>query len=184
MRNQASRRMALCSITAALMMVVMLVGSILPLSTYSCPMLAGALIIPIVWEMGPRMGGLVYLAVSILSILMAPDKEAVFLFVFLLGWYPIARPKLQHLRLKPLRWGIKVVLFNAAALVTYAFLLYVLTMPDLQAEFADWTLLFLAGFLLLGNVTFVLYDVALGRLGDFYITKIRPKLFSTHTIDL
>lgn len=184
MHNQASRRMALCGITAALMMTVMMVGSFLPLSTYSCPMLAGALLIPICWEMGPRMGGLVYLAVSILSILMAPDKEAVFLFVFLLGWYPMARPKLQHIRVTPLRWAMKILLFNLAACLTYTFLLYVLTMPDLQAEFADWTVLFLAGFLLLGNVTFLLYDIALGRLGDFYILKIRPKLFSTHTIDL
>jgi len=184
MRNQASRKMALCGITDALMMVVMMLGSILPLSTYSTPMLAGALLIPILWEMGPKMGGLVYLAVSILSILMAPDKEAVFLFVFLLGWYPIARPKLQHLRNKPIRWVIKMVLFNLAGALTYVFLLFVLTMPDLQAEFADWTVLFLAGFLLLGNVTFVLYDILLGRLGDFYVVRLRPKLFSTHTIDL
>ena len=184
MRSQASRQMALCGITAALMIVVMLLGSILPLSTYSCPMLAGALLIPILWEMGTKMGGLVYLAVSILSILMAPDKEAVFLFVFLLGWYPIARPRLQHIRAKPIRWVVKLVLFNLAAVATYAFLLFVLTMPDLQAEFADWTVLFLAGFLLLGNVTFVLYDLVLGRLGDFYVVKVRPKLFSTHTVDL
>lgn len=99
MRNQASRRMALCGITAALMIVVMMMGSLLPFSTYSTPALAGVLSIPIIWEMGPKMGGLVYLAVSLLSIFMAPDKEAVFLFVFLLGWYPIVRPKLQHILL-------------------------------------------------------------------------------------
>ncbi|MBR5534724.1 MAG: hypothetical protein IKU62_07755 [Ruminiclostridium sp.] len=184
MRNQASRRMALCGIATALMVVVMMVGSILPLSTYSCPMLAGILLIPILWEVGPKMGGLVYLAVSILSILMAPDKEAVFLFVFLLGWYPIARPKFQHIRTKPLRWVVKMILLNLAAILTYCFLLFVLTMPDLQAEFADWTVLFLAGFLLLGNVTFILYDIALGRLVDLYVRKVRPILFSTHTIDL
>jgi len=183
MRSQASRQMALCGITAALMIVVMLLGSILPLSTYSCPMLAGALTIPVLWELGGRMSGLLYLAVSLLSILMAPDKEAVFLFVFLLGWYPIARPKLQHIRLKPARWAVKLVIFNAAALVTYAFLLFVLTMPDLQADFADWTVLLAAGFLALGNVTFVLYDILLGRLTDFYVLKLRPKLFYTHTID-
>ena len=182
MRNQASRKTALCGITAALMIVVMMMGSLLPLATYACPMLAGALIIPIVWEMGSRTGGLVYLAVSLLSILMAPDKEAVFLFVFLLGWYPIARPKLQHIRNKVVRWIVKLVLCNLAAVLTYTFLLFVLTMPDLQAEFADWTILFLAGFLLLGNVTLVLYDMVLGRLGDFYVRKIRPKLFSTHTL--
>ena len=56
-------------------------------------------------------------------------------------------------------------------------------MPDLQAEFADWTVLFLAAFLLLGNVTFVLYDILLGRLGDLYVLRLRPKLFSTHTIE-
>lgn len=184
MRNQASRQMALCGITAALMIAVMLLGSILPLSTYSSPMLAGALMVPILWELGPRMGGLLYLAVSILSILMAPDKEAVFLFVFLLGWYPIARPKLQHIRSLPIRWVVKVVLFNLAAAVTYGFLLFVLTMPDLQAELADWTILFLAAFVLLGNVTLILYDILLGKLGDFYVLKLRPKLFSTHTIDL
>ena len=77
-----------------------------------------------------------------------------------------------------------MVLFNLAGALTYVFLLFVLTMPDLQAEFADWTVLFLAGFLLLGNVTFVLYDILLGRLGDFYVVRLRPKLFSTHTIDL
>lgn len=182
MRNQASRRMALCGITAALMIMVMMMGSILPFSTYSTPALAGVLSIPIIWEMGPRMGGLVYLAVSLLSIFMVPDKEAAFLFVFLLGWYPIARPKLQHIRNKPGRWGVKMILCNAAAVLTYAFLLFVLTMPDLQAEFADWTVLFLAAFVLLGNVTFVLYDILLGKLGDFYILKLRPKLFSTHTL--
>ena len=174
--------MALCGITVALMLVIMMLGSILPLSSYACPMLTGALVIPIIWELGAKMGGLVYLAVSILSVLMGPDKEAVFLYVFLLGWYPILRPKLQHIQLKPLRWGIKLVLCNVAAALTYFFLLVVLTMPDLQAEFADWTGLFLAAFLALGNVTFVLYDIALGRLGDFYVMKIRPKLFSTHTL--
>lgn len=175
--------MALSGITAALMMAVMLMGSLLPLSTYSTPILAGLLSIPIVWELGPKMGGLVYLAVSLLSIFMAPDKEAVFLFVFLLGWYPVARPKLQHIRNKPIRWVVKVALCNLCAGLTYSFLLFVLTMPDLQAEFANWTILFLAAFLVLGNVTFVLYDILLGRLTDGYVLRLRPKLFSTHTIE-
>lgn len=182
MRNQASRRMALCGITAALMIVIMMLGSLLPLSTYTCPAIAGALAIPVIWEMGPRMGGLLYLAVSILCIIMVPDKEAVFLFVFLLGWYPILRPKIQHIQNKGLRWGLKVILFNLSTLVTYAFLLFVLTMPDLQAEFADWTVLFLAAFVLVGNVCFVLFDILLGRLGDFYVMQMRPKLFSTHKL--
>ena len=38
----------------------------------------------------------------------------------------------------------------------------------------------LAGMLLLGNVTFLLYDVLLGRIGDLYVYRLRPKLFPHH----
>ena len=34
--------------------------------------------------------------------------------------------------------------------------------------------------LLLGNVTFLLYDVLLGRIGDLYVYRLRPKLFPHH----
>ena len=38
----------------------------------------------------------------------------------------------------------------------------------------------LAGMLLLGNLTFLLYDVLLGRIGDLYVYRLRPKIFPHH----
>lgn len=173
-----AKRMAFCGMAAALMLVLMLLGTLIPLSTYLCPMLAGALAVPVVWELGEGSGWLVYVAVSVLCLFLAPDKEAALLYVLLLGWYPILRPRLQHIRLRPFRVALKLVLFNASLCAVYALLLFVLVSPDLQAEAETWTLPGLGGMLLLGNVTFLLYDLLLARLTDRYVMKLRPKLFS------
>lgn len=180
MRKQTSRRVALCGVLAAMMIVVMLLGTIIPLSTYACPALAGVISIPVIWEFGAPTGGLLYAAVSILSLLLTPDKEAALLFALLLGWYPILRPKLQHLRQRPLRIILKLVIFNLAICLVYALLLFVFTSPDLQAEAAGYTLPLLMGTLVLGNVTFFVYDLLLARVSNLYVYRLRPKLFSSH----
>lgn len=178
MQSKVSTRVAFCGLSAAMMLVVMLLGTAVPLSTFLCPGIAGALAIPVLWEFGAQPGLLLYIAVSVLSLMLAPDKEAAFLFVFLLGWYPILRPKLQHIQKKPLRAVVKWVIFAVAICAVYALLLFVFTMPDLQAEAEDWTLPFLGIMLLLGSVTFLCYDILLGRLQLLYVGRLRPKLFT------
>ena len=95
-----------------------------------------------------------YCAVAILSLLMAPDKEAAALFAFL-GYYPILKPRMDRL---PLRWLWKGLLFNAAICVMYFLLLNVLGMAELAAEFSEAGGVVLGLTLLLGNVTFFLMD--------------------------
>lgn len=182
MDNRRSIRVAFGGMAAALMLVTMLLGTLVPMSTYVCPALAGAIAVPVVWELGERTGWMLYAVVSALSLLLAPDKEAALLYILLLGWYPVLRPRVQHIRKKPLRAILKFIIFNAAIFAVYALLLFVFVSPDQQAEAADWTGWLLMGMLALGNVTFFIYDLVLARLPDFYVTKLRPKLFSrTHS---
>ena len=178
MRDRKAFRVAFCGVMVGAMAALMLVGTLIPLSTYIAPMLAGALAVPVVWELGAGSGWLLYAAVSLLSLFLAPDKEAALLYVLLLGWYPVLRPKLQHITRRPLRLAAKLVLFNAAICAVYALLLFVFVSPDLQTEAETWTGPLLAGMLVLGNGTFLLYDQVLARLTDRYVTKRRPKLFS------
>ncbi len=178
MGNRRSFRVAFCGMLAGLMVALMLLGTLIPMSTYICPMIAGAMVIPVVWELGTGSGWLVYAAVSALSLFLAPDKEAALLYVLLLGWYPVLRPRLQHIAGRPLRIAVKLVLFNAAIIAVYCLLLFVFLSPDLQAEASEWTFPLLAGMLVLGNVTFLIYDRLLARLTDRYVTRLRPKLFS------
>lgn len=109
MRNRLSFRVAFCGVLAALMIAVMLLGTMIPTTTYICPALAGVLLLPVVWEFGFRTGALLYLAVALLSLILSPNKEAALFFVLLFGWYPLLRPKLQHLRRKPWRIILKLL---------------------------------------------------------------------------
>lgn len=179
MKHTTSQRVAFCGVLTALMLVLMLFGPLVPASSLSCPALAGILLIPVLWEFGAKPGGLVYLAVSLLSLFLCPDKEAAVFFVFLFGWYPLLRPRLQHLRSRPLRVLLKLVLFNVSVILAYVLLLFVL-LPEAQEDFLQdgWPLL--AATLLLGNATFLLYDFALARLTDFYVYRMRAKLFPRH----
>ena len=171
LKNRMSFRVAFCGILAALMTVIMLVGPLIPTMTYVAPAAAGVFLIPVVWDFGGKAGGLLYAAVALLVFFLAPDKEAALCFVLLFGWYPVARPKLQHIRQKPVRLVVKLALFNAALL------LFVFVMPDLQQEAQSWTALLLVAFFVLGNISFLLYDVVLGRIADLYVRRLRPKLF-------
>ena len=135
MRNRTSFRVAFCGVLAALMVVLMLLGTMIPATEYLCPALAGVLIIPVVWEFGGKSGGLLYAAVALLSLILAPNKEAALFFVLLFGWYPLARPRLQHLKAKALRVVLKLVLFNAALAAIFALLLFVLTALALGMSF-------------------------------------------------
>ena len=69
MRNRLSFRVAFCGVLAALMIAVMLLGTMIPTTTYICPALAGVLLLPVVWEFGFRTGALLYLAVALRVVL-------------------------------------------------------------------------------------------------------------------
>ena len=85
------------------------------------------------------------------------------IFLFL-GYYPVLKPCFQRIRLKALRTAAKLLLFNAAVAVLYSLLLFVVGMESVRAEFAAASRAMLAVMLVLGNLTFVLYDVLLDRI--------------------
>ena len=160
MRNKTSASaVAMGGVFAALAVVIMSLGTIIPVATYVCPV-ACMLFLQIVVRMtGTRMGWAWYGAVSILSVLLAPDKEAAAVF-FALGYYPIIKPKLDS---KKGKWFWKGLLFNGSILILYWILLKLIGMERLVEEFSGMGLAMTAVLLLLGNVTFFLLDRLLGR---------------------
>lgn len=150
---------ALGGVMAALALVVMCLGGLIPFATFVCPMLC-ILLLQLVFRIcGSRIGWAWYGAVAILSLLLGPDKEGSALFLFL-GFYPLVKPKLEKL---PLPWLWKALLFNAAILVMYYLLIHLFGMAALAAEFHQMGSILLIFTLLLGNVTFFLLDRILSR---------------------
>ena len=145
---------ALGGLLAALAVVIMSMGTLIPVATYVCPMLC-ALVLQLVLKIcGKRVAWAWYGAVSVLSLLMAPDKEAAAIFLAL-GFYPIVKPGLDRRKGK---WLLKGLFFNGMILLTYWVLLHLFGMAQLVSEFTEMGTLLAAVLLLLGNVTFFLLD--------------------------
>lgn len=157
-RNTPASAIALGGVMAALAVVIMSFGGLIPVATYVSPMLCALLLQLVLKTCAERIAWAWYGAVALLSCLLSPDKEAAAVFVFL-GYYPIVKPKLDSRKAK---WLWKGLLFNISVGVMYFLLLKVLGMDELSAEFADMGFWMLAVLLILGNVTFFLLDRLLG----------------------
>ncbi len=145
---------ALGGVLAALAVVIMTLGGMIPVATYVCPMLCSLLLFAVIRSCGNRIAWTWYCAVSVLSLLLSPDKEAAMVFL-LLGYYPIVQPFLDR---KPLKWLWKAVLFNGAAALLYLVLIYVFGMQQVLTEFRELGLAGLVITLVLGNICFFLLD--------------------------
>lgn len=149
---------ALGGVMAALALVIMNLGGLIPVATYVCPMLCALLLQLVLKTCGKRIAWAWYGAVAILGVLMSPDKEAAAVFIFL-GYYPIVKPWLDRRRFK---WLWKGLFFNGATLLLYWLLMHLFGMDALAEEFRGLGIGMTVVLLILGNVTFFLLDRVLG----------------------
>lgn len=160
MRNNAVKEIALGGMLAAVALVIMWLGGLIPLSTFICPMLATLTGFLVFRFCGKKIAWCWYIAVAILSMLLSPDKEAAMVFMFL-GYYPFLKPQFDKIRFG---WVCKFLLFNAAIFVMYVLILRFFGMSELANEYAE--LGFWGGILMLvlGNITFFVLDKLLAML--------------------
>ena len=150
--------MALGGMMAGLAVVIMSLGTLIPIATYVCPMVCCLLLKLVDRRCGSRIGWAWFGAVAILSLLLAPDKEAAAVFCAI-GYYPILKPRMDTL---PLRWLWKGLLFNASILAMYWLLMHLFGLEALAREMAEMGTALALVTLALGNVTFFLLDRLLG----------------------
>lgn len=167
--HHESRKVALCGMMAALSVVILCLGGLVPLATFACPMLAMLCLIPTVCGYGQGTSILLYAAVAILGLLLCPDKEIAFLYVFL-GWYPAVRVRLEAIP-RPVRWLVRCGLFSVAMVVMYSLILHLLRLEAVVEEFTEYSTAMVLVLLALGNVTFLLFDRLLARLTFIYQKK-------------
>ena len=158
-KRTPAANIALGGVLSALAVIIMSIGTLIPIATYVCPMLCCLMLQLVLKICGGRIAWAWYGAVSLLSLLMAPDKEAAAVFLAL-GYYPIVKPRLDRRKGK---WLWKGLFFNAVILILYWLLMHIFGFDQLAAEFADMGMILTAVMLLLGNVTFFLLDKLLEK---------------------
>ena len=173
--RRSSRRIAFCALTAALGTVLMCLGGLIPIATYCSPMLASLLMIPVLEEYGRREAWMVWAVTAMLSLLLSPDREAAFLYLFV-GYYPILRPFLETLKPRILSLSVKFLFFTLALGAMYALLIWVFQLSELLEEARAASLLLNLLFFVMLVAVMMIYDLAFGRLCLVYRYRIRPKL--------
>lgn len=163
-----SVKLAFCGIFTALASVFM-AASLIPDMTFAIPAIAGLFIIPVFIEAGTPRAILCFVASAVLSFFIG-DKTSWILYIALFGYYPILKPYIEKAEAKILKWVFKILLFNTAAIACYAaeVLLFGITLKG-------WILCALFA---LGNIAFVLYDIAISRIAALYYLKLHDRISS------
>lgn len=176
MTYRKSSKVALGGIITALCIVTMLLTAFLPFATFALPGIAGFFLTILVIELNVKWAMLGYVASSLLALLVVPDKEAVFIYIFLLGLYPILKSKFEGDKSNTLSYALKFLYFNVSIVACYLILIFVFQLGAVVEEFSGISVWVIFGLLAMGNVTFFIYDIALTQCIKLYIQRIRNKL--------
>ncbi len=157
MRNNNVRKLALSAMMTALCVIICTFASLFSTMSMAITAVSGIVVTFVVYKCGYKYSLLVYFAVSILSALLVPNKEAVVYFIFLFGLYPILKPLNQRLVKRWLIWTAKIAEANILFFVVYIIASKLLGIDDFIER--D---LYIIG-LILYNIAFVIYDICLDR---------------------
>lgn len=167
-------KIAVCGMCTALSVVLMFLGGVLYVFSYTTPLLLGIIMLMVNRTFGRSAAVTTYFASSVLSMILVTDKESVLLYVLFFGYYPILKNKIDSLKFKPLRIFVKLILFNfslaAAELLSY----YVFSIPFFEdGSKSVWIVI---AFTAAMNVIFALFEFLLNKYFVLYVNKFEPEI--------
>ena len=167
-----TNKITLCALMAALAVVLML-AAYFPYLTYAIPAFAGLCIMVVLLETGAKWAISAYITSAVLTLLFC-EPEAMLMYVFLFGYYPILKAFIEKINKPLLEWPIKMIFFNVVVILVYSFIaqLFGVNMSDTN-DFGKYTVYIV---LAVANVVFVIYDITVAKMATFYIYIIKPKL--------
>ena len=175
-----SAKTAIGGMTAALSVVLML-PSVMGLWTYALPAFAGILVMFTIIEIDKKWASGIFVAVSLLSLMLLPNKEAAVFYLCFFGNYPIIKCLLEGKKIpRVLEYIIKFIVFNAEVLLAGFIMVKVFGMPmaellGTEGEKAFWVEYALPIVLAVGNMTFLLFDKLLTMMVTIYLIKWQKK---------
>ena len=167
----STNKITFSAIMSALAVVIMMTAYF-PYLTYAIPAIAGLCVMAVLLEFGPKWAVLSY-AVSSVIVFLIGEPESKFMYVFLFGYYPIVKSVIERIRKPIAEWICKFAVFNVAILIVYGLFsgLFAVSADDFPflKQYGIPILIILA------NIVFAVYDIAVARMSVFYFNRVRPK---------
>lgn len=168
--TSATGKLAFGGVATAVSLVLQLFGGAIGIGTYAAPILGYVCTALVLRLAGRRTALLHWLATGLLTLILCPDWELAVLYLCFFGWYPIAKPLLDRIPGRVLRWGVKLALFNGIQVLIWFITLQVLYDGALRS-LPPIVLWLLAAFLVLWNLLLILMDLFLNRVVDRFVKK-------------
>ncbi len=176
MKRSLSYRIALGGTLASMCLLCQFITGVFPVFYIVMPMLCGILVSVMAAETNIWWGFLMYLAVGTLSLFVTPNKEAAFIFIMFFGHYPLLRPYICRIKLKPLVFIVKLLLFDVCMIAFFLVTVYLFGMDELLEEMGEFGKYGAIILLCVVNIMFVSYDYLMDISIDLYNKKLHPKI--------
>ena len=157
---------------AALSAAFMLL-SYFPYLTYAIPAIAGLFMTVVVIEVNRKWAVGSYFASAVIVFLLA-EPESKLMYICFFGFYPVIKAAVDGMKKPVIKWIIKFAVFNVCVVTVYLLFAKAFGVSiDDFGDFGKYGAFILLG---LGNIVFVLYDIAVSRMAMMYMAVIRPKI--------
>ena len=167
-RISKTKGLALSALLSALGVVFLYLGAIVEVASLSMAVIASVCVIIAVTELGGVYPWLIYAVTSTASLLVLPRKEAAVAYLLFFGFYPILK-KLLEKKGRLFSLIFKELIFNIALAADVVLSMLLLTAGNAEP------LPIIIAYIVLAEIAFPLYDLALTRIVLIYVRKIRPK---------
>ena len=167
-----AKKIALCAILSALSTLILFLGAVFDIFSIASVAVAALFICAVMIEIGSPYPFLVWGVTSALSLILLPNKLPAILYALFGGIYPILKEHFERLHYL-VAWPLKLSVFNCSLLLIILLTKHIFYLNDSEIDFT-------IPVIILGNIAFLLTDIALSKLIRLYLVKIRRHMGITN----
>lgn len=163
--NKKTRNLTLSALFTALAVISLYIASVWPTGLFALVATASLFGAATVIEAGILSGVYVYVAASVLGMILLPDKDAPLIYILFFGYYPVVKSLIERLKSKILQWVLKLLVFNAS--LTVILFLFKSLILDVGENTPPHILIYLGG-----SAVYALFDYGFTKLIWLYINRV------------
>ncbi len=169
--HRTAHRVSLTAMFASMSLLFLYLASVLPTGRIAMYFLSSVFVMGLVVEEEIGLSVLMYIGVSLMSLLLLPNILRVLPYVFFFGHYGIGKYYIQtRIKDKVAAYIVKLIYYNVALGLIYLLAQKIILEDVLSTGIAFWL------FVVLAEVAFVVYDYLFDKVTAFYFNNLRRLL--------
>jgi len=171
-----TKKLTTSAIMSALTLVFLFGSVYLPTGRIALLALTSMCVLVTVVQCGIRYGWFQYAATALLALLLIPFKFQVFMYIAILGYYPMLKLHIENIKRLVFEWIVKIAFFFTLLIVMYFLINSVLLKYLSLGPIFDIVLANMAIVVIVALIVFVLYDYLLSFFARYFVNVISKRI--------